>query len=170
MMLHYLRYLRELGKKSEVLGLQSVILLLMEVPNLTVMELLDVLRDCAELFQSSIARCADRYASEDILALEQVQEGEGCAEFRQLMGRLRMSEQVGIRRAFSEIAEDRRFFREQLRLDTEQELKKKAANAQVVAFFPMMFLLFAYLILPFLAVSLDQMGQIFEEMEQIRYF
>ena len=43
-----------------------------------------------------------------------------------------VSERIGLVKAFSELAEDRHFFREQQRLDTEQELKKRAANGQVL--------------------------------------
>lgn len=165
----YLAYLRNLGKGSEILGLQAMVLLLLDVPNLTLMELLDVLGNSAVLFRSSILRCAEEYAADDIAAIERMQAKEKEPAFRQFIGRIVGSEQIGLKAAFSEIASDRQYFREQLRLDMEQEQKKRAANAQVVAFIPMLFLLFAYLILPFLAVSLGQMRDIFREMEQIRF-
>ena len=166
----YLGYLRGLGADGEVLSLQAMVLLMLDVPNLTIMDLLDVLGTCGELFRRRILRCADEYAAEDRKALERLAACEDNRAFRQLATRILTSEQVGIKAAFAEIAADRQFFREQLRLDMEQERKTKAANAQVVAFLPMMFLLFAYLILPFLGISLSQMGEIFKEMEQIRYF
>ena len=166
----YMGYLRKLGMNGEVLGLQAVILLLIDVPNITLTELLDVLSGCGALFQKQLYRCADAYAAEDVKALEQLFEKETFPAFRQMAGRLLAAERVGLKGAFEEIGTDRHFFREQLRLDSEEEQKKKAANAQVIAFLPMMFLLFAYLILPFLGASLDQMGDIFKEMEQIRYF
>lgn len=166
----YLRYLQRLGAESEVLGLQSMILLLQDVPNMTIMEILDVLGECARLFQTGLLRCADEYAAEDTEALVRLQEMETNSTFRQLIGRLIVSERIGLKEAFSEMASDRHFFREQLRIDTEQEGKKKAANAQIIAFLPMLFLVLAYLVVPFLAVSLRQMGEIFHEMEQIRYY
>ncbi len=166
----YLGYLRKLGMGGEVLGLQSMILLLVDVPDITIMQVLDALGDYAELFRKTVLRCADSYAAEDARALERMYEEEEYPAFRQLAGRIAVSEQVGLARAFSEIAADRQFFREQQRLEMEQELKKKAANAQVAAFFPLMFLLFAYLIFPFLAVSLGQMGEILKEMGQFHYF
>jgi len=166
----YSEYLRKIGMGGEVLGLQSVILMLYDVPNMTVMKLLATLEDYAELFQKTLLRCADRYASEESEALELLRREEAYPAFRQLAGRIAISERIGLVRAFSGIAEDRQFFREQQRLDTEQELKKKAANAQVLAFAPMAVLLFFYLIFPFLFASVGQMTEIFKEMEQIRYF
>ncbi len=166
----YLAYLRKLGKNGEILNLQSIVLLLIDVPNMTLMELLDVLGTCGALFQKRLYRCTDEYAAEDVKALERLVEEESNAAFRQLAGRILASERIGLKAAFEEIATDRHFFREQLRLESEEEQKKKAANAQVIVFLPMMFLLFAYLILPFLGASLGQMGEIFKEMEQIRYF
>lgn len=166
----YLGYLRRLGMDGEVLGLQAVVLLLIDVPNITLTELLDVLGTCGELFQKRICRCADEYAAEDVRALERLFEEEATPAFHRLAGRLLASERVGLKTAFEEIAADRLFFREQLRLDAEQERKKKAANAQVIAFLPMIFLIFAYLIVPFLGASLEQMGEIFREMDQVRYF
>lgn len=167
---YYLAYVKRLGMSGEVLGLQSVILLLYRVPNMTVMKLLTVLEEYAEVFQKSLLRCSDGYASEDDKALESLRLAEEYPAFRQLAGRLAVSERIGLERAFSDIAADRQFFREQERLDAEQELKKRAVNGQVLAFAPMLLLLFSYLILPFLAASLSQMGEIFREMEQIRMY
>ena len=156
--------------KGEVLQLQSVVLLLTDVPNITIMGVLDVLGVCGELFQRKLLRCADEYGAEDVVALERMLETAEHPSFRELVARMIASERIGIRAAFEELAVDRSFFREQIRLDREQELKKRAANAQVMVFLPMFFLLFAYLIIPFLVFSLSQMGDIFREMEQIRYF
>lgn len=166
----YLEYLRKIGMGGEVLGLQSVVLMLYDVPNMTILKLLAALEDYAELFRDILVRCTDRYASEENKALELLREEETYPAFRQLAGRLAVSERIGLSCAFSEIAADRQFFREQQRLDMEQELKKKAANAQVLAFVPMAVLLFFYLILPFLMASVGQMTEIFREMEQIQYF
>lgn len=166
----YLGYLRRLGMKGEVLGLQSMVLLLTDVPNITVMEVLDVLGRCGELFQKRLLRCADEYAAEDVEALERMLDEAEHPEFCQLTARILASDRIGIKAAFEEFSADRSFFREQIRLDREQELKRKAANAQIMVFLPMAFLLFAYLIIPFLGISLKQMGDIFREMEQIRYF
>lgn len=166
----YLGYLRRLGMRGEVLGLQATILLLTDVPNITVMGILDVLGDCGELFQKQLLRCANEYVSEDVGALERLFYNAEHPAFRELTARILASERIGIKTAFEEVARDRSFFREQIRLDREQEQKKKAANAQLMVFLPMVFLLFAYLIVPFLGISMRQMGDIFREMEQIRYF
>lgn len=155
--------------KGEVLGLQSMVLLLAEVPNITIMGVLDVLGACGELFQKKLLRCADEYTTEDVEALEHMLDSAEHPSFRELTARMIASERIGIKAAFEELAADRSFYREQIRLDREQEQKKRAANAQIMVFLPMLFLLFAYLILPFLGVSLKQMGDIFREMEQIRY-
>ena len=166
----YLGYLRKLGAEGEVLGMQAIVLLLMEVPCITITEILDVLGECGELFRERIRRCADEYAAEDEAALKRMFEEAEHPSFRQFAGHILTSERIGIKAAFAEIASDRHFFREQLQMNMEQERKKKVANAQVIAFFPMVFLLFAYLILPFLYISLEQMKEIFTEMEQIRFF
>lgn len=166
----YVGYLRSVGMGSEVLSLQAVILLLIEVPNITIAKILDALAACAELFQKPLMKCADAYASEDTVALERLCKEDRYPAFSQLAGRLLASERIGLQAAFSEIASDRHFFREQMQLDMEQERKKKVANAQIISLLPMMFLLFAYLIVPFLWVSFLQMRDIFYEMEQIRYF
>ncbi len=166
----YLSYLRNLGKSGEVLNLQAIVLLLTEVPDITIAELLDVMGKSATLFRSSLMRCAYAYTAEDEKALERMYETETYPPFLHLAGRLLASERIGIKAAFSDVAEDRRFFREQQRLDREEERRKKAANAQIITFLPLLFLLFAYLILPFLIFSFGQMKDIFTEMEQIRMY
>lgn len=166
----YLAYLRRLGINGEVLGLQSIILMLFEAPNMTIAGILETMEEYAVIFQRELRNCADRYAAEEGEALKHLIDTGKNPEFNRLIHRLHISERLGLFHAFSELAADRQYFREQQRLDTEQELKKRAANAQVVAFVPMFFLLFAYLIFPFLAASLSQMSEIFSEMNQMKLF
>jgi len=80
----YLTYLRRLGMKGEVLGLQSMVLLMADVPNITITGVLDVLGSCGELFEKKLLRCADEYASEDAGALERMLETADHPAFREL--------------------------------------------------------------------------------------
>lgn len=166
----YLAYLRQLGRTGEVLGLQSIILMLFEAPNMTIMKLLTIMEEYASVFQRELGICADRYTAEEEDAFLKLMAKEIPQEFKRLIHRIYISERLGLVHAFSELSADRQYFREQQRMDTEQELQKRAANAQVVAFLPMFFLLFAYLIFPFLAASLAQMAEIFLEMNQMKMF
>lgn len=166
----YPLYLQRLRMENEVMGLQSVVLLLMNVPNITMQQILDALEEYAEWFHKAIARCADRYGAEETEAFSELRSETECVSFRQFAGQLIASERIGLTKAFAEVLADRNFFREQQRLHMEQELKKRAARAQVVAFIPLLFLLFAYLILPFLVASFAQMHAILDEMKQIRFF
>lgn len=166
----YLAYLKNIGVNGEVLGLQSIILMLFEAPNMTISKLLETMEEYAVIFRRDLLSCADRYAAEEGDALQRLIGTTDYSEFKRLLHRLHISERLGLFHAFSELSADRQYFREQQRMDTEQELKKRAANAQVVAFLPMFFLLFAYLIIPFLVASLSQMSKIFSEMNQMKMF
>lgn len=161
-------FFRKLGRGSEVMELQAMILLLLDVPEITVSDILDVLCSVAQRFRVPLLRCKDAYHADDIAALQQLYEEVRYPPFRRLIARLLMSDKVGLREAFSDLATDRRYMRGQLRMQREQERKKKVVYAQITAFVPLFFLLFAYLILPFLTMSLGQMGQIFQQMEQFR--
>lgn len=165
----YPRFLWNLGRGSEVMELQAMILLLIDVPGITVSELLDALSTGAQRFRVPLRRCRDTYDAEDISALQRLYDEVSYPPFRQMVARLLMSDKVGLEEAFSDLASDRRYLREQLRMRREQERKKKVAYAQIVAYCPMFFLLFAYLIIPFLVMSLGQMRQVFEQMEQLRF-
>ena len=104
------------------------------------------------------------------MALQKLYDEVSYLPFRQMIARLMMSDKVGLREAFSDLATDRRYLREQLRIRREQERKKKAAYAQIAAFGPLFFLLFAYLIIPFLVMSLGQRGELFEQMDRLRIY
>ena len=166
--LPYPGFLWNMGRDSEVMELQAMLVLLLDVPGITVADLLDVLCSGAQRFRAPLLRCRDAYGAEDIRALQLLYEEVDYPPFRQMVTRLLMSDRVGLREAFSDLATDRRYLREQLRMRREQERKKKAAYAQIAAFCPMFFLLFAYLILPFLGMSLGQMGELFEQMDRLR--
>lgn len=166
----YPRIFWNLGKGSEVMELQGMIVLLMNVPGITLSDLLDVLCTGAQRFRRPLLRCRDAYGADDMAALQRLYEEVSYTPFRQMVGRLMMSDKVGLREAFSDLAADRRYLREQLRMRREQERKKKTAYAQIAAFCPMFFLLFAYLIIPFLVMSLGQMGELFGQMDRLRVY
>ena len=164
----YLAYVRSLGVGTEVLGLQSILLMLFEAPNMTIGKLLESMEEYSELFHREILACTDRYASEENEAIKMLEQNNLPKEFQRLSHRLFIAEKIGIRKAFAELAADRRYFRDVWKEDTEKEMSGRAANAQVFAFAPLFIILFAYLIIPFLYSSLGQMSNIFSEMNQMR--
>lgn len=164
----YPRFLWNMGRESEVMELQAMIVLLVDVPGITISDLLDALCSSSQRFRKPLLRCRDAYGAEDILALQRLYDEVTYAPFRRVVSGLLMADKVGLREAFFDLVTDRRYMREQLRIRRDQERKKKAVYAQVAAFCPMFFLLFAYLIIPFLIMSFGQMGQIFNQMEQLR--
>lgn len=164
----YPHFLWNMGRESEVMELQAMIVLLIDVPGITISDLLDALCSSSQRFRKPLLRCRDAYGAEDILALQRLYDEVTYAPFRRMVSGLLMADKVGLQDAFLDLVSDRRYMREQLRIRRDQERKKKAVYAQVAAFCPMFFLLFAYLIIPFLIMSFGQMGQIFNQMEQLR--
>lgn len=150
LMLLYRRRIIRLGMDAEVVQFHSIILMLMYLDNISILVILETMEIFAGIFKTSIQECINDFNSGSEEALMSLKEKETCEVFRRLVDNLIVSDKIGIIKAFDEIAADRLYFTERRKQENEIILKKKADNATLIAYIPLMLIMTAYLIAPFI--------------------
>jgi len=135
---------------TEVVGFHSIILMLMYLDNISILTILETMEIFAGVFKTSIQECINDFNSGSEEALLQLKEKESCEIFLRLVDNLLVSDKIGIIKAFDEIAADRLYFSERRKQENEIILKKKSDNATLIAYIPLMLIMTAYLITPFI--------------------
>lgn len=138
-------------RKEEVLRLQLLIRLEKQLPGMTSIELLEHLEHNARLFRYSLRECIGNYGTDENEAFLTLWQKEDYPPFRRLVDMFVMAEEIGVADAFEEIDADIGQFLENQKLETELRQRRRADMAILLACIPGIFLLFGYLILPFMA-------------------
>ncbi len=162
--LWYKTALMRMNMLSEVTQFQSIIMMQMFIPDITVLRILTSMEQFAFIFRSGIQECINEYSYSVEAALTDMKETESYEPFRRLCDNLLMVDKIGIIRAFEEITQDREHFQKQREEDTYRMIRKKAGQARLLAFAPMLTIIFSYLIFPYGVEALNQFSAIMQEL------
>lgn len=157
----------QMNMLSEVTQFQSIILMQMYIPDITVLRILTTMEQFAYIFRVSIQDCINEYSYSVQEALQRMKMAEGYEPFRRLCDNLLTVDKIGIVRSFEEIIQDRMHFQKQREADTYRMIKKKADYAKMIAFIPMLLIITTYLILPYGVEAMRQFSMIMEELNGI---
>ncbi len=138
-------------REEEVLRFEFLIRLEKQLPGMTSLELLEHLEQNAQLFRFSLQECIGDYGLDENEALLSLWQKEEYPPFRKLVDMFVMAEEIGVEDAFKEIDAEIEQFLENQKLETEIMQQKRADFAVLLACVPGVFLLFCYLIFPFMA-------------------
>lgn len=138
-------------REEEVLRLEFLIRLEKQLPGMTSLELLEDLEQNAQLFRSSLRECISDYGTDENEALLLLWQKEDYPPFRKLVDMFVMAEEIGVEDAFNEIDAEIEQFLENQKLETEIMQQRRADFAVLLACIPGVFLMFGYLIFPFMA-------------------
>ncbi len=162
--LWYKTALMRMNMLSEVTQFQSIIMMQMFIPDITVLRILTSMEQFAFIFRSGIQECINEYSYSVEAALTDMKEAERYEPFRRLCDNLLMVDKIGIIRAFEEITQDREHFQKQREEDTYRMIRKKAGQARLLVFVPMLTIMFSYLIFPYGVEALNQFSAIMQEL------
>ncbi len=158
---------RQMNMEDEVIQFQSVILMLIYFEQVTVEMLLRWMENFADIFHTSIEKCINNYPWNDKKALETLKEEEPFEPFSRIIENMEMCEQIGVRKAFEEIAVDRGHFQEKRKQENEVRINKKAVYARIAAYVPLISTVGLYLIVPFVVESMSQLMQYSIQMQSL---
>ena len=156
-----------MNMEDEVIQFQSVILMLIYFEQVTVEMLLRWMENFADIFHTSIEKCINNYPWNDKKALETLKEEEPFEPFSRIIENMEMCEQIGVRKAFEEIAVDRGHFQEKRKQENEVRINKKAVYARIAAYVPLISTVGLYLIVPFVVESISQLMQYSIQMQSL---
>jgi hypothetical protein len=110
------------------------------------------------IFKHSINKCLNDFESGDLEALETLKYEEGYTAFTRIVDNLiNASEKIPLALAFDELVIERKYYQEKRKQDNELLIEKKGMIGKLIAFLPLSFTIFFYLLLPFLLFSLNQL-------------
>ncbi len=166
--LMFQRKMSLMDMRQEVYQFQTMISILRELERISVEEILEWLHSYAVIFKIPLQKCLLHYGHGGEDALRQMKEEAGLDEFRQLADKLLLAaEKIAIYNAFDELESEMAYHFERRRLDYEKSLDTKAGIGRMIGFAPMYCLVFAYLVVPLIWMSFEQMGIYFEQIQHI---
>lgn len=163
----YRKSLMRMNMLSEVTLFQSIIMMQMFIPDITVLRILTMLEQFAYIFRASIQDCINEYSYSVKSALQGMKSAEHYEPFRRLCDNLLTVDKIGIVRSFEEIVQDRMHFQKQRDADTYRMIKKKSDYAKMIAFIPMLSIMITYLILPYGIEAVRQFSLILEDLSRV---
>lgn len=163
----YRTKVRQMNMEDEVVQFQSVILMLIYLEQVTVELLLRWMENFADIFHPAIEECINNYPWNDKKALEILKEEEPFEPFSRIVENLEMCEQIGVQKAFEEIAMDRNHFQEKRKQQNQMQINKKSVYARIVAYIPLLVTIGLYLIIPFVAESISQLLEYSAQMQAL---
>ena len=166
--LHFQRFMRLMDMRHEVYQFQTMIAILRELERISVEEILDWLASYAVIFRTPLQRCVLNYGHGAEQALLELKEEVTLDEFQRLADKLILaSEKITIVDAFDDLDTEMAYHFERRRLDYEKSLDTKAEIGRLIGFAPMYSLVFAYLVIPLIWMSFEQMGLYFEQIQKL---
>lgn len=167
-MLHFQRWMRLMDMRHEVYQFLTMISILRELERISVEEILEWLASYAVIFREPLQKCLLNYSYSPEEALLELKREVVLDEFQRLADKLLLaSEKLLVADAFDDLDSDMSYQFERRRLDYEKSLDVKANWGRMIGFTPMYALVFAYLVIPLIWMSFEQMNIYFEQLQKL---
>ncbi len=148
----------EQKKMEETLRFETMILVLMHYPEITVENILSWLERFSELFRRALERAVDSFSYNRKLALRHLKEDAGYEPVGRIADALISCDDVRIADAFLNMEAERNYYMDQYRQKVNAWTGGRAALAKVMAFIPFLLVLALKLVVPFVAQGLSQLS------------
>lgn len=149
----------EMRKNDELVQFQSIMLILMNTPGVSLPMILEWMERFAYVFKESITRCRININHGHQVALQAMKDEQTYAPFKEFIDALMEIDNVGVTKAFDEIKSDREYYKKQREQTNRRNLSKKAGRAKMIVFVPIFTTLILYLIGPMMMYALDMIKQ-----------
>lgn len=162
------RWIRLMDMRHEVYQMLTMIAILRELERISVEEILEWLASYAVIFRIPLQKCLLDYGHNPEEALVELRKEVILEDFQRLADKLLLaSEKLTVADAFDDLDSDMSYQFERRRLDYEKSLEVKAGWGRIIGFTPMYALVFAYLVIPLIWMSFEQMGLYFEQLQKL---
>ena len=160
--------IREMEKEDEIMQFQSIILMLMYIERIDVQTILEWLERYSYAYKEPIATALNNYDAGAVEALEDLKEAVPHKDFKRIVeGLISAVERIPIRDAFDELETERSFYYERRKEANERLIQKKYTYGKALGFAPMIILIAGYFVGPLMVVSVMQMVQYFNTMNNM---
>ncbi|MGG1596428.1 hypothetical protein [Paenibacillus naphthalenovorans] len=163
------RKMRQMEMKHEVDQLQAVIAMLADMDRMSVEHLLIWMEQFARVFEEPLQTCLLHFDQGAEQALAQLKEDAPFKPFVRMVEKLELAAStLPIRKAFDDLESEYVYAQEERKQEYERLIEHKAGWGRMIGFAPMMALIFGYLVIPLIVVSLNQMSVYYEQLQRIQ--
>lgn len=163
------RHMRQMEMKHEVDQLHAIIAMLTDMDRMSVEHLLIWMEQFARVFKEPLQTCLLHFEQGADQALAKLKEDAPFVPFVRTVEKLELAVQsLPIREAFDDLEMEQAYTQEQRKQEYEQLIEQKAGWGKWIGFAPMMALIFGYLVIPLVIVSLHQMSIYYEQLQRIQ--
>ena len=152
--LKFQRYLRYKEMEIEVHQHLVLISILREFNTMSVYMVLEWIERFSIVFKKPLQICLIDFDSGQSEALESLKESITFEPFQNIIERLELAiVRISIKEAFNDIDIEREFYIEQRKENQERSITEKGVVGQIISFIPIMVLVFLYLVIPLIYIS-----------------
>lgn len=140
---------------EEVICFKSILSMQVNVKGICVIELLESIEMFARVFKPAIQNCINNVLCDEKKALTDLKEIEPYPPFTRLIDCFLICDKMEAAKAFDEVIEDIKYFQDMYSLELDIMMKRKSDMAELISFLPGAFILFFYLIIPFISAGMQ---------------
>ncbi|MFS0839482.1 hypothetical protein [Paenibacillus sp. 1P03SA] len=167
-LLHLHKRMRRMDMKNEVDQFYTLLTILAHFERMSVEHILEWLERFAVLFQSPLSACLLDYEAGADEALEKLKEEAPFTPFVRLVERLQAAvNHIPVKQAFDDLEAEQQYHFEQRKQDYERLIETKAGWGRWIGFAPMYALVFLYLVIPLVYMSMQQMNLYYQQIGRI---
>lgn len=160
--LSFQKEIRKIDMEDEVSGFQTIILMLMHHPRISIEDILEWLELFSFTFKEPLQDCINNCSLGLNEALIILREEVRFESFNKIIDNLIMaSEDLSIRQAFDELETEKNYHNEQRKTTNEKIVQRKISIGQIIGFTPVYSLILIYMILPMITSSIKEMNMYF---------
>lgn len=152
--LQFKRYLRFKEMETEVHQHLILISSLREFEHMSVYMILEWIERFSIVFKEPVQICLQDYDSGPDDALDQLNENVAFEPFQQIIERLKLAlVRISIKESFDDIDMEREFYLDQRKEGQQRSIDSKGLAGNILGLAPIMFLVFLYLVIPLMYIS-----------------
>lgn len=160
--------IRSMEMQSEVDQFRMLISILSQFDRMNVQSILEWLERFAVIFKPALQRCLLDFDGGASTALAELKSEAPFPPFVRLIERMENAlERISIQEAFDDLEMEQEYYREQKKEVMDRLIESKANWGRDIGFAPVMLMLGAYIIVPFLYVSFMQMKDLIAQLSGI---
>ncbi|MEK4517378.1 hypothetical protein NSS64_18980 [Paenibacillus sp. FSL H8-0122] len=153
--------LRKWEMQNEVDGFNTLSMMLSQFPNISVYEMIEWLHRYSYIFERQLLRCMLDYEAGGWDAIDRLKEDARFVPLERLADRLQVAaDLIPVKKAFDDMDAERAFAMDQRKEHYEKVISRKNTLGKMFGFLPMQATFTLYLLLPFVYMAFQQLGDL----------
>jgi len=157
-LLLFQKRMREKEMQNEVTLYQSIVLMIMNNRNISVLTVLEWLESFSNVFKQGLSDAVISFSRGGNAALEELKNAYPHTDFVRFIEKLQLAEEkLSLKEAFDELEAERVQIQDERKEENEKQIQKKEALGRIIGFAPLYALIGLYLVAPMMYVSYTQL-------------